>query len=116
VAAYTVVNPGYAGAAPALVAVSASDTWANNGAQLLHVHNGNAGATTVTIVDQQAALEAIEIPGASALNGNVVISVPAGTDRYIGPLPVARFNDTSGLTTVTYSVTASVTAEVIDAA
>lgn len=108
---YTPVNPDLTGAAFNLVAVAASDVFPNNGERILHVHNGNASATVVTITDQHS----IAPPGASAFSGSVVISVAAGADKVIGPFDTARFNDAAGNVTVGYSVTATVTAQVIDA-
>lgn len=113
--AYVPVNPGLAGAAPAMVAVSASDTFPNNGGVLLHVKNAGGSPDSVVIVDQNSAAEALLIPNATALNGNVTVSVPAGQERYIGPFPVTRFNDVNGSVTVTHSFLTTVTAEVVDA-
>jgi hypothetical protein len=112
VAAYTPVNPNLTGAAPALVAVASSDTFANNGSVILHVHNGNASTLTVTITDPTSAAPS----GLAFTTAGVVVSLLTGTDKYIGPFNTNRFNDASGNVTVGYSVTSSVTAEVIDCA
>jgi len=97
------------GLQPAYAAVNASDTIAQaSGAdQFLHVKNGNAGACTVTLVDGG------KTPSGSAAVSPTV-SVPATTgDRMIGPLPNNTADSTTGLLTVTYSVTATVTAALI---
>jgi len=112
-ALYTPVNPDLAGAAPNLVAVSASDTFQNNGKALLHVKNGNAAACSVVIASPGSTAP----PNATAFTPAVTVSVPATTgERYIGPFDPSRFNDANGIVTVTYSVTPTVTAEVIDVA
>lgn len=107
----TLLNPqtvARTGLAPVYSAVSASDTVAPTpGAALfLHVKNGNASACTVTLVD------AGTTPAGSAAT-NPTVTVPANTgDRMIGPLPGSMAAGT-GLITVTYSVTATVTAALI---
>lgn len=93
-----------AGTEPTLAAVNASDTVAADDTMWLHVNNGGGGAITVTISD-----------GGSTPAGNpastTAHSVPAGAARLF-PL-TARTNDSStGLTTITYSGTTSVTAAV----
>lgn len=112
---YTPTNPDLTGAVPNLVAVSSSDTFPNPGHTILHVKNAGGSPITVTIVDQQATAEAAALPGASALNGNVVVTVTNGTEKYIGPFRTTRFNDATGAVTVNYSGITTVTAEVIDA-
>ncbi len=93
-----------AGTAPTLAAVNASDTVVAGDSMWLHVNNGGGGAITVTISD-----------GGSTPGGNpastTARSVPAGTARLF-PL-TSKFNDAStGVTTITYSGTSSVTAAV----
>lgn len=98
-----------AGLAPVYSAVSASDTIAPvPGSQLfLHVKNANAGACTVTLVDGG------KTPAGSSA-ASPTVSVPATTgDRMIGPLPRSMVDSSTGLITVTYSVTASVTAALV---
>lgn len=98
-----------AGLAPVYSAVAASDTIAPVvGALLfLHVKNANAAADTVTPVD------AGKTPAGSAAASGTV-SVPATTgDRMIGPLVSTMADPTTGLITVTHSVTASVTCALV---
>jgi hypothetical protein len=92
-----------AGVAPSYGAVSASDTFANDGTVVLHVKNAGGSSDSVTIVSTKACDQ--------GTTHNVVVSVPATTgDRLIGPFSPARFNDpTTGLVTVQHSFTTSVT-------
>lgn len=95
------------GLAPAFTAVSASDTFSNDGTVVLHVKNANASPDTVTVNSVQQCSQ--------GGTHNLTVSVPATTgDRMIGPLEPVRFNDpVTGLVTVTHSVTASVTCALI---
>lgn len=95
------------GLAPSYSAVSASDTFANDGTVFLHVKNAGGSADTVTITSVQTCNQ-----GATH---NLTVSVPATTgDRLIGPFETSRFNDpTTGLVTVTHSFTTSVTAALL---
>jgi hypothetical protein len=97
------------GLAPVYSAVSASDTVTPvPGSKLfLHVKNGNGSACTVTLVDGG------RTPAGSAAT-NPTVSVPASTgDRMIGPLPAEMADPATGLITVQYSVTATVTAALV---
>lgn len=67
----------------------------------LHVKNGGGSSVTVTVTSTQACSQ-------GQLH-NLVVAVPAGSDRPIGPLPVTRFGNTSGLVDVAYSSATSVT-------
>ena len=69
----------------------APNTW-------LEVKNGGAGAVTVTVDSV--------IPSNYGGDEDVVVSVPAGGERRIGPLAEGRF---SGVASVTYSGVDSVT-------
>ena len=106
------VVPG--GLGPSYSAVTASDTFvptASGGpATFLHVKNGNASACTVTVV-QKAPCSF----GSNSPTHDLVVSVPATTgDRMIGPIPAERYQDpTTGVATVTYSVTPTVTAALV---
>lgn len=97
------------GLAPVYSAVSASDTIAVPSGSLLflHVKNGNASPCTVTLVDNG------KTPAGSSAT-NPTVSVPATTgDRMIGPLPASMADPSTGLVTVTYSPTATVTAALV---
>jgi len=94
-----------AGVAPVYSAVNASDTiTADTPGLWLHVKNANAGACTVTLVD------AGKTPSGSSA-ANPTVTVPASTGDRLISLP-AELADATGLITVTYSPTASVTAGV----
>jgi len=106
------VVPG--GLGPTYSAVTASDTFvptaAGGAATFLHVKNGNAASCTVTVVQKTACSY-----GSNTPTHDLVVSVPATTgDRMIGPIPAERYQDpTTGVATVTYSVTATVTAALV---
>jgi hypothetical protein len=66
----------------------------------LHVKNPSGGPITITVDDPDSASPV----GAAAFNPDVAIAVPAGAERIIGPLAVARFQNASdGLVHLTYS-------------
>lgn len=98
-----------AGLAPVYSAVTASDTIAQAGgvATFLHVKNANAAACTVTLVDGGKTPA-----GSAAANPTVVVPATTG-DRMIGPLPNSLADPSTGLITVQYSVTPSVTAALV---
>ena len=96
-----------AGLVPAYTAVSASDTFVPNRGRFLAVVNGNAAATTVTFDSVT--------PSNFGTDVDNVVSVAAGTTRwiYLGDEQATRYSSpTTGVATVTFSVTASVTAGV----
>lgn len=101
----TVQDTSLTGTAPTFVAVSASDTFANDGKTVIEVKNANAAADTVGINSITACNQGFDHDAGA--------SVPATTgDRIFGPFTPARFNDTNGQVTVTHSITASVTCAV----
>jgi len=93
-----------AGLAPVLSAVNATDTITADGSTfVLHVKNANAGACTVTLTD------AGSTPGGSSAS-NPTVTVPATTGERFIYIPNSLVNPATGLITVGYSPTASVTA------
>lgn len=108
---YTPRDPGLTGITPSLVAVALTDTFPNTGSVILHVKNGSGSSINVTVTDQTS----VAPTGASAFDGDVVVAVAAGAEKYIGPFSPGRFNDASGSVHVAYSAITTVTAEVIDA-
>lgn len=107
----TVQNIAKAGVAPTYGAVAASDTFLNIGDErtYLHVQNGSGASINVTITARKTS---VKVPGVGQLAiANLVIAVPATSERIIGPFSEA-FNDSDGLVTVGYSATATVTAGV----
>lgn len=103
----TAQSPSQAGVAPTYSAVNATDTWVNSGREYLHVKNQNAGTVTVTITSVAQCNQ--------GSTHNVVVSIPTGVERLIGPFAPSRFSDDAngGIATVTYSPTSSVTAALI---
>lgn len=90
-------------------AVNSTDTIAQPSGSVLflHVKNANAASCTVTIADGG------KTPAGSSAQ-NPTVSVPSTTgDRMIGPIPGIMADPTTGLVTVSYSVTASVTAALV---
>lgn len=86
-----------------LEAVNASDTiTADSDNLFLHVHNGNAGTLTVTLVD------AGKTPSGSSAT-NPTVSLATTVARLI-KLPRSLADPTTGLITVQYSPTSSVVA------
>lgn len=106
-AALSAITPTNAGALSSGAPVASSDTistsvMGRNGAYL-EVINGNAGADTVTVSD------AGSTPSGNALTGgNYSASVAAGASR-IFRIRREQANRTTGLVTITHSVTATVT-------
>lgn len=99
----TAQNVATSGLTPAYSAVAASDTFANDGAVFLHVKNGGGSPDSVTVTSVKNCDQ--------GSTHNLVVSVPAGQERIIGPFETQRFNDpTTGLVTVGHSFTTSVTA------
>jgi hypothetical protein len=94
------------GVAPTYAAVNSSDTFANNGKTFLHVKNGGGSPINVTINSQ------VTNPPEGTAAANVVVAVANGTEKMIGPLSQAGYNDSAGIVTVNYSGTTTVTAGV----
>lgn len=97
-------TPGITGASMTYAAANASDT-VNPGANVyLHVKTGGTG-TTVTIV----------VPGTQygQARPDVAVTIGTNTDRIIGPLQADLADPTTGLVTITYSSTTTVTAAVL---
>jgi hypothetical protein len=92
-----------AGLVPALAAASGGgDTFEPGDHVFLHVKNADSGPHTVTIVTT-----ATEFGQPVA---DLAVVVAAGTERLIGPLIDAEFNDPSaGVGSITYSAVTSVT-------
>jgi hypothetical protein len=107
VAALTAFVPLVTGVVNAAAAVSASDTidQATLGARgvFLEIINGNASSDTVTISDNSSTDAGNTLPSSQTSK-----SVVNGTSQvfYISPLAV---NPSTGLVTITHSVTATVT-------
>lgn len=101
----TAQSPLHTGKQPTYGAANASDTvkW-NNSAQFLIVKNGGGGSINVTVV----------VPGTKfgQNNPDIVVAVPAGEERWIGPFD-QDMADSDNLITVQYSGTTSVTSALV---
>lgn len=94
------------GVTPSLAAATAGgDQWANTGREFLHVKNDGAASINVTVNSQKACNQGFD--------HDVVIAVPAGEQRQIGPFSKERFNDDDGYALVTYSDVTSLTIGVV---
>lgn len=91
------LNPAYTAAA------AGGDAVPNDGKTVLKVKNADAVAHTVTIASQVS-----PVPVGTA-KANVVVAVPAGDERVIGPFDKVAFNDADGNLEVTYDAANSVT-------
>jgi hypothetical protein len=106
-AVLTVQKPTIAGVVLTYTAVNSSDKFTNTGKEFAHVKNGSGSSVTVTF----AAAGADEF-GIVAAAHDVVVTVPAGSDRVVGPFDPHRFNDVNGQLTVNYSATTTITAAI----
>jgi hypothetical protein len=99
------VVPG--GTTPAYVAANAGgDTVTPGNDTFLHAKNASGGSLTVT-VDSVT-------PCNYGSDHDLVVAIPAGSERMIGPLPASRFaSPTTGLVSVTYSGVTSLTVAAI---
>lgn len=90
------------GIAPSFVAAAAGgDTPANDGQTLVHVKNGGASSVNVTINSVEKCNHGFD--------HDVIVAVPAGSERIIGPFEPKRFNNENGRLNITYSAVTSVT-------
>jgi hypothetical protein len=96
---------GITGTAPTYGAVTATDTIAPNDRAVLHVKNASGGSINVTVV----------VPGTQygQPRADVVVAIPNGQDRFIGPFPNDLADPADGLIDVNFSGTTSVTAALI---
>lgn len=78
----------------------------NSGRVCIHVKNGNTAAQTVTVNSQK--------PCDQGYDHDVVVSIPASSDRLIGPFTTDRFNDANGKVQITYSGVTSMTIAAIE--
>lgn len=99
----TLQQIGVTGTAPNYVAASAGgDTIPPDDDGFLHVKNGSGAGMTVTVVTPGNGPGGIAVP-------DIAVAVPAGGDRFIGPLNAALMDPSTGTAGVTYSATAGVT-------
>ena len=93
------------GAAATYSAVSASDTFANTGEEVLHIKNGSAAEVTVTVTSAQQCNQ--------GFTHNLTVTLDAGVDKFVGPFPTNRFNNSSGVCTFACSPITDVTAAIL---
>lgn len=108
-AVLTVTDITVAGVANTLTAVSASDTFVDDGTgrTFLDVANASGSSINVTIPDVKTS---VVVPGYGTLvPGDIVVAVANGARKLIGPFPDA-YRDASGIVTAQFSGTSSVTA------
>lgn len=71
----------------------------------LHVKNGDASSHTVTITSQLSGAQV----GAGLSAQDAVTTIPAGEDRFIGPIPRSAYGDSNNRIQVSYDAVTSVT-------
>lgn len=103
-AVLTVQDIARAGLVYATVAADvAGDDFANNGNTFLLVENGSGGSIDVTIASN------FSNPPVGTIADDIVVSVDAGVNAMIGPLPQSGYNDGDGQANVTYSAVTTIT-------
>lgn len=94
---------------PVTPTAATGDTFVNDGATKFWVKNASGGSINVTIKSPNTCSFGLSNNAAH----DIVVAVPAGQEKAIGPFPVDRFNDASGLVTAICSSVASVTVAAI---
>ena len=71
-----------------------------DGKTLLHVKNPGASSATVTVTAQ---VSSTTKPGFGTVSrANIVASLAAGEEAFLGPFPTSAFNNASGQISITY--------------
>lgn len=97
-----------AGLAPTFTAAAVGgDTMPAGDHNHLRVKNGSGSSINVTIAGNVTCSQGFAHP--------VVVPVAAGADETIGPLPAARFGDSTGTVNITYSAVTTVTVAAVQA-
>lgn len=112
-AALTVQTSTFAGLNYTAASASAADTFANDGRTMLHFVNGNASARTLTIAANDAEKQGF---GTIATPDSVITLPGSGTNggvACVGPFPVDRFNNSSGVVSYTLDVATGMTVAAI---
>lgn len=84
---------------------SNQNSFENNGQTYLHVKNGGGSSINVTI-DTPGTVDGLAV-------GNLIVAVPNGGERIIGPFPQNIYNQVDGKVYVDWSAVTSVTAAVL---
>lgn len=95
------------GITPTLVAADVGgDEFVNSGRDFIHIKNTNASPIDVTINSQALCDQGVD--------HDVDVTIPATTgEKFIGPFPKDRFNDTAGKVQITYSAVTDVTIGIV---
>jgi hypothetical protein len=100
--------PSIAGVTLTYTAAAASQDFVNTGKEFVHVKNGSVSPVIVTFT------------AAHADNFNIVstahdlaVTVPATSDKLIGPFDVARYNTTAGKVGIVWASTTTMTLAII---
>ena len=95
------------GGSPTFAAADAAgDEFLNSGRTFLIVKNGGTAAINVTVNSQK--------PCNYGFDHDIVVSVAAGAEEWIGPFSRERFNDSNGKVQVSYSDVTSVTVAIVE--
>lgn len=86
-------------------AALAGDTFYNNGRTFLHIKNGSASEVTVTIDSKTLSNYGTDV--------DIIVSIPAGTEKILGTFDPSRFDNQSGIANITYNSVTSVTLSLI---
>lgn len=112
-AALTIQTVAASGLAPAYTAAAAGgDSIANDYQRntIAHVKNGGGASINVTVAPY---ITSKTVPDVGVITvPNIVVAVPAGSDRMIGPFP-ANYTDANGNVNLAYSAVTSVTVAAI---
>jgi hypothetical protein len=100
-----IVRTGINPATPMAAAAGGGDSFANTGNEFLKVTNGGGSSINVTIVAQAACSDY----GVSNAAHDIVVAVPNGQTRDIGPINPKVYNDANGRAQITYSGVTTVT-------
>lgn len=87
-------------------AATAGDEFPNSGKCVLYLANADSAATTATVAS---------VTNCSyGFDHDAVVSIPAGSEIYIGPFNRTRFNAADGNVDVTYSSVVDLTVAVVE--
>ncbi len=97
---------------PVAATATTGDTFSNSGREFFYIKNASVSSITVTF-DSPGTCN-FELAANSA--HDLVVTVPAATEKLIGPFSQTRFNDATGRVTAICSAVTTVTVGVIAAA
>jgi len=96
------LKPSYSGAA------SGGDQFAHDADAFLHVKNDSGSSIDVTVASQ------VSNAGQGLTSDDLVVSVPNGEERLIGPFSDQAFADSNGHAQISYSATSSISVGVFN--